>query len=298
MFNQHFGNYLLERKILTPNELKQVLEEAKAVKVKLGILAIDSGLMNAAQVDRIHNLQASKDRMFGQLAVDEGYLSEDQLNKLLNKQKESNVLLGQVLIEKGFFNFKKYEEVLFQYRQDSNLTADEIQALKDNNVRKIVGIFLKTLSDVHSDILYEYLELFIRNIVRFIDDGIRVGKAEEIDSYTYDYLVTQGIVGKRNFFSGFSASEAVLSRFASIYAEEEVLSIDDLAKDALGEFLNCHNGLYLSNLSHKGIDLDLLPAEVKKDGNLKTIKKLYLIPCFMNFGKIDFLFAEESPDLA
>lgn len=56
MFNQYFGNYLLERNIISPEELRQALEEQKSVKVRLGVMAIETGYMNAAQVERVHKL--------------------------------------------------------------------------------------------------------------------------------------------------------------------------------------------------------------------------------------------------
>lgn len=299
MFNQYFGNYLLEKKIIRPEELRQVLEEQKSVKVKLGVLAIDSGYMNAAQVDRIHKLQAARDQKFGELALEEGYLTQEQLGGLLHAQKRSNVLLGQILIEKGLFSLEKYEEVMLQYRQDSRLTDEEIEALKNSDVKKIADTFLKTLPGEPDERLHEYLELFIRNLVRFIDGEIRVETAKDTDSFSFDYLVWQPVEGDQTFFSGFAASEAVLSKFASIYADETLTRMDEVAKDSLGEFLNCQNGLFLSHLSNKGIELELLPGEVKQNGSLlKATEKLVIIPCHLSFGKIDFLFADGLPYFA
>ncbi|MBC3887949.1 hypothetical protein GH810_06455 [Acetobacterium paludosum] len=298
MFNQYFGNYLLEKKLIKPEELRMVLAEQKSDKVKLGVLAIDSGYMNAAQVNKIHRIQAAKDRKFGELAIEEGYLTENQLDELLNAQKKSNSLLGQILIDKGFFSLEKYEKVLAQYREDAQLTSDEIQALKNNDITEIAEIFLKTLSAQQDRIPREYFELFLRNIVRFIDDEIRMEPAVTVESYPFDYLVTQGIEGKYPFFSGFAASETVLTRFAAIYAEEELAELDALAKDSLGEFLNCHNGLFLSELAHKGIELDLQVAEVKAAGIVNPAGKLYIIPCHLSFGQIDFIFADAHPDFS
>lgn len=295
MFNQYFGNYLLEKKLIKPEELRMVLEEQKSVKVKLGVLAIDSGYMNAEQVDKIHQLQTAKDRKFGELAIEETYLTENQLTELLNVQKKSNSLLGQVLIEKGLFSLVQYEAVLLQYRADSQLTSDEIKALENNDITQIAEIFLKTLVDDQDRIPRQYFELFLRNIVRFIDDEIRMETAVTVNSYSFDYLVTQGTAGEYCFFSGFAASESVLSQFAAIYAEEELSGMSDLAKDALGEFLNCHNGLFLSQLAHKGIELDLLLTEVKETGTINPAGVLYVIPCYLSFGKIDFLYADDNP---
>lgn len=295
MFNQYFGNYLLKKSLIKPEELIAVLEEQKSVKVKLGVLAIDSGYMSAEQVSRVHRLQASKDRKFGELAVEEGYLTEEQLDELLSTQRKSNILIGQVLIEKGLFTYEKYEEVLHQYRKDSSLTDDEILALKNSDTNKIVEIFIKNLPIEQSRMLSEYFGLFIKNIIRFIDDEIRVEAVSEADSYPFDNLVTQRMGGEDGFFSGFAAPEPVLARFASVYAQEELHAVNELAEDALGEFLNCQNGLFLSSLSHEGTEWELYLAKVKKDGVLKPAQKLYVIPCHLSFGKIDFLFAEESP---
>ncbi|KNZ40715.1 hypothetical protein [Acetobacterium bakii] len=296
MFNQYFGNYLLEKKLIKPEELKKVLAEQKSVKVKLGVLAMDSGYMNAMQVDSIHKLQAAKDQKFGELAIAEGHLTENQLTEILNMQKKSNVLLGQALIEKGFFTLEQYEAVLSQYKEDSQLTSDEIQALKNNDITQIAEIFLKTLSGQQARIPRAYFELFLRNILRFIDDEIRMEAAVAVNSYPFDYLVTQGTAGEYHFFSGFAGSETVMTQFAAIYAEEALDGMNDLAKDSLGEFLNCHNGLFLSQLAHKGIELDLLLTEVKEAGMINPVGTLYVIPCHLSFGKIDFIFADANPD--
>jgi hypothetical protein len=299
MFNQYFGNYLLEKKIIRPEELRQVLEEQKSVKVKLGILAIDSGYMNAAQVEKIHKLQTTRDKKFGELALEEGYLTREHLEGLLNAQKRSNVLLGQILIEKGIFTLEKYEEVMLKYRQDSRMTEEEMEALKNSDIKKIAEMFLKTLSGDPDERLSEYLELFIRNLIRFIDGEIRVETAQETETYSFDFLVWQPVEGEQPFFSGFAASEAVLTKFASIYADEAIIRMDDMARDSLGEFLNCQNGLFLSHLSDQGTLLELLPGEVKENGTLlKTAEKLFVIPCHLSFGRIDFLFAGELPYFA
>lgn len=295
MFNQYFGNYLLEKKLIKPEELRMVLAEQKSVKVKLGVLAIDAGYMKAEQVDKIHQLQTAKDKKFGELAIEAAYLSEIQLTELLNAQKKSNSLLGQVLIEKGLFSLEQYETVLSQYRADSQLSSDELKALENNDVTQIAEIFLKTLADDQDRIPRQYFELFLRNIVRFIDDEIRMEMAVMVDSYRFDYLVTQGTMGDYCFFSGFAASEAVLVQFAAIYAEEPLSEMNELAIDALGEFMNCHNGLFLSQLAHKGIELDLLLTEVKEAGTITPTGALYVIPCYLSFGRIDFLYADANP---
>lgn len=293
MFNQYFGNYLLEKRIITPEQLRIVLEELNSLKVKLGVLAIDSGYMNAHQVNKVHKMQAARDKRFGELAIEEGYLTEEKLAELLKTQGKSNILLGQALIDKGYFTYEKYETILRQYHEDSGFNEDEIKALKSNDVEKIVNIFFRSVDNVNTVLYHDYFELFIRNLIRFIDNNFRITEAKEIYSYEFEYFVMQKMEGKHNIITGFTGSENTLARFASIYADGECRVMDALAKDSLSEFLNCQNGLFLSNLSHQGIDMELCPPEVKEKGILKPINKMYMVRCFLSFGEIVFIFSDE-----
>lgn len=295
MFNQYFGNYILEKKIITPEQLRVVLEMQKSIKVKLGIIAIDAGYMSAAEVNRVHKLQATRDKKFGELAIDEGYMTKKNVDDLLNAQKNSNVLLGQALIENGYLTFEKYEEVLFQYNEDSGFTSEELKALKNNDIDKIVEMFLKQVSPPDYNMYSDYLNLFIRNVIRFIDNEIIIKQAKEIETYEFNHFVTQRLEGEHAFFTGISGSESAMARFAEIYAKEECAGMDGMAKDSLSEFMNCQNGLFLSNLSHKGIELELFPSEVRLEGTLRPLNKLYVISCCLSFGQIDILFSNVLP---
>lgn len=295
MFNKYFGNYLLEQKIITKEQLKEVLLEQKNVRVKLGVLAIDLGYMTGAQVGRVHALQFSQDKKFGELAISEGYLTEEKLIELLGTQKKSNVLLGQALIDKGYFSFEQYEQVLLKYKEESGFTAEEIEYLKNNNINKIVDMFIRISDNSINNMYHEYFELFVRNIVRFIDSEVILEKGEKVDSYEFNHIVMQQIEGSNNIFTGFAGNKKTLLQFASIFAGDQCDDMDEHAKDSLGEFMNCNNGLFLSNLSNEGIELELCPQETKEFGKLTSSKQIYKLTCQLGFGQIDIIICGELP---
>lgn len=295
MFNQYFGNFLLEKKIITTKQFKEVLELQKSVRVKIGVLAIENRFMNAEEVLEVHRLQSIKDKKFGELAIEEGYLTEEKLEELLNTQKESMVLLGQALIDQGYMTFQKYEEVLIQYKEESGFTLEEFNAIRNNNIEKIVSMFVKIEENSLSTMFHKYIQLFIRNIARFIDVDVVLGKAEKVDSKNFNNLIYQKMDGNHKIFSGLLGSDEVMTKFASIYAEELCEEVDELTQDSLGEFLNCINGLFLSGLSNGGVDLELSPPEFKCCGNLLNTNEMYKIPCNLSFGKIDLLVSSEYP---
>ena len=87
MFTQFFGSYLLNKKIVSPANLRVALEKKDTTRVKLGVLVINAGYMTAKQVDAVHKKQATVDKRRGDIAVDMGYLTEAQVEELLSSQK-------------------------------------------------------------------------------------------------------------------------------------------------------------------------------------------------------------------
>ena len=76
MFTQFFGNFLLNKGVLSSEQLLDALKEQSNAKIKLGTLAMHAGYMTANEVDNIVIMQTHQDRKFGELAVDNGYLSQ------------------------------------------------------------------------------------------------------------------------------------------------------------------------------------------------------------------------------
>ncbi len=90
----------------------------------------------------------------------------------------------------------------------------------------------------------KYLALFAKNMIRFIDDQVyfEVVRGEEVQQGKW--LVHQEIQGESPLFTAISANEDVFLRMASIYAEEELSEMDELAKASVSELLNLQNGIY------------------------------------------------------
>lgn len=290
MFNKYFGNYILAKKVVTAEQLKEVLEQQQSARVKLGVLAIESGYMTAFQVNRVHKLQVMQDKRFGEIAISEGILTEEQLTELLSKQKTSQIMLGQILVDNKLLSYEEYESLLNQYKKDSGFSDGEIEILKSNNTDEIVTLFLKMEKTEKVEIFSEYIELFIRNIIRFIDIDVIIDSPYIADEFSYEHYASQEITGDYSIQTGIAADSAVFAKFAGIYAEEELTSVDELAKDAIGEFMNSLNGLFVSNLYHNEMNFDLRPQTYDGNGAVVFNEQLFVLPCELSFGKINLIF--------
>ena len=82
MFDQIFGNFLVETGKITEEQLADVIAYESTVRVKLGLIAVAEKLMTKAQADEINQLQAIMDKRFGDIAVEQGFLAEGQIGNL------------------------------------------------------------------------------------------------------------------------------------------------------------------------------------------------------------------------
>ena len=107
MFDQIFGNFLVETGKITKEQLADVIAYESTVRVKLGLIAVAEKLLTNEQADEINQLQAIMDKRFGDIAVEKGYLTEDQVSNLLKKQGNIYMVFVQTLIDKKLMTLER-----------------------------------------------------------------------------------------------------------------------------------------------------------------------------------------------
>lgn len=272
MFSQYFGNYLLNKKLITIDQYKSIMDIQKNVYVKVGILAVNSGILTASEVEEIHHMQTRMDKRFGELAIEMGYLTENQLSEILSEQQTAHLLLGQALIDKDYMTLSELEVALNDYKKDYSLSDIQLKAIQNGDIDEIVRTYINFDGIGNVKLYKDYISLFTRNIIRFISNDIRIEGFKVSDSYRADYMMIQNILGKPNLISGIDAEETTFLKFASKFAGEELCKIDELAIESFGEFLNLHNGIFTVNESNNGIEYDLTPQRLLKS---KVTDKLF-----------------------
>lgn len=288
MHSQYLAQYLLNNHLLTPEQVRDALEAAQGYGVKLGALAMNQGMMDARQVEIVHQLQGRHDKMFGEVAVSEGFLTENQVTQLLKAQKQSALSFGQAIIDRKFMTIKELERVTAEAENNNQLAAH--QALGEIDIGKIDFTEIEELKELYS----EYVELFLRALTRFMDTaGVIVDIKEPSVRAQNTWLISQSMTGDVSISSAVMISEPVLLEMARRYSKEELARVDALAVDSVAEFLNMTNGLFAMNLSDHNREIDLKPQKCGKNvvplGN-KTV----VIHISTGFGTIRLIIASDS----
>jgi len=286
MLNQYFGQYLLNKGILTHIQLREVLRCEQLVKVKLGVLAVNAGLMTAAQVEEVHELQWVKDQKFGTLAVQQGYLTSEQVDGLLESQQEGHLTIMQTIMDKGYMPLVAVEKALVDFRKEYDIKGRVHDAEGENGmIKKLVDF---SAAGDKADLLYNYVGLVRRNVVRFLNDTAFIFVPIAEDEQTPRWFATQQIIGDVPLSTGLLMDEAALLEIASRFYGEKLLAVDELTLDSVGEFLNVHNGIFCSLLFDAGFMADLQPPFVKQsDTSFQLLS--YRVAVGTSFGTFEII---------
>lgn len=291
MYTQFFGNYLLNKNIITPEQLVEAMQAQKDIHLKLGVLAIHAGLLTAQEVQQIHIKQTHVDKRFGEIAVDEGYLTSEQVDELLSSQVPSYLRLGQALVDKGYIDISEFQNTMIDYQSEHELTDDDFSNEQQEKVDCLIREFFNFDEVVDADYLYDYISLLFNNIVRFIGEDFTIFPIVRIGAYPINWCVSQDIIGSINLHTAMDMDEQTLIAFASRYVGDEFDENDDYVKASLEDFLNLHNGLFTVNQSNdSSIELHLGTPKTENDVLFIPETPVYYIPIQFSFGMVNFIF--------
>ncbi len=291
MYAQFFGNYLLSKHVVTPEQLIQAIEEQHIRHIKLGLLAIHAGLMTVEQVDKVLIRQAHENRRFGELAMEEGFLTEDQLRSLLKQQIPVYLLIGERLVENGVLTETRLEELITSYQKENHFehlsNADEQQ---ENLQALIRSLFMITTLQIPERMI-NYLTLLFNNLVRFIGDDFLPLNPTLISEHVANHCSGQIINGEFSLTAYLDMEEDAALAFASRFMGSEILEYDEYVDASIGDFLNWQNGLFNVNISNEeSIELFLNPVVNFENTMISSSGDMILLPIAYPFGTINFLF--------
>lgn len=295
MYSQFFGNYLLNNKLVTAKQLAEAMEIKSETRMKLGVLAINAGYMNARQVETVHDEQQRVDKKFGELAVELGYMTLEQVNKLVASQKTGFLVLGQALVDMGYLTNSQFSNAINDYKLKYKIKSEDNFSATSAAMISIVSEFYHFGNASCTKTVTEYISLLLKNIIRFIGDDFTPLEATLINNFKCERVISQQICGKFSAFTAIEANDSTIAEFASHFAQEELNTVDEYTEAAVGEFLNLHNGLFAVNMSNDNdIELELQPQNAEHNTVLDLKTNAFCVPIVFTFGTVNFIISTKN----
>lgn len=275
------GNYMMSKDMLTREKFEEVIQRLDKVRVKLGLIAVSEGYMTQEQAEKINQIQSTCDMRFGEIAVKNGYLTQEQLDRIVRFQPNSFLVFVQCLIDEGVLRIGQINEVLEQFCREKDFGVSDIRAFKEDNVDRIVALYVPREVAEFTDII----QIAVRMMQRCIDRYIYIDSVEVVEKNTANFMVSQCIEGNVSVTTAVSEDIGGMLYMAGVYAMEDFESLDEDALDAAGEFLNCINGIYTSEVS--GL-MELKPPKYQAIGGELRGKVTCRVPIVFGNAKMYF----------
>jgi CheY-specific phosphatase CheX len=272
MFCRCFGNYLLGKNIITQDQFSQILEYGKSNRVKLGLIAVEQKLLTVAKADEINQLQMKMDKRFGDIAIEKGYLNEDEVSRLLKLQGNPYLLFVQAALDNDILSKEKVDACLVGFQQENGYSHADMEALKSDDTEKVVSVLSNATPPYD-----ELVALVVRNLIRFASTDIAIGSQKKTKEVEVSHIAIQEMQGDYSVLLGLACDNEELLAIATPYGREEFKSLDLDALDAVGEFINCTNGLYASKLSQENVELDMLPPSYQENTTLSAEDEFFVL---------------------
>ncbi|MDY2700530.1 MAG: chemotaxis protein CheX [Suilimivivens sp.] len=287
MVSSIVGNYLVDHGIISFEQFMDLLAEQQKVRVKLGLIAVAEGLMTQDEADRVNNLQAVMDKRFGDIAVEKGYLTDGQVEALLKKQGNAYLAFAQALENQQLLTVEQLEQYMIDFQRDNNLTLSDMEDLKSDDVDRIIPLYMPTGYDKYLNAAGTAL----RTIMRCVDNEIYPEKAYITEKCEGENAATQYMDGEQSVTCGMIGKGQALLPVASIFGKEQFSEVNEDALDAIGELLNCINGLYASALSQSGVSMELYPPQFSASISGIEGKEMLVLPLHIKGQRVDFVIA-------
>ena len=287
MLDRLLGKYMVDKGILTRDQLRQVYHVHENNRAKLGVIAVSEKLMSIAQAEQVNSLQATIDKRFGDLAVERGYLTAPQVSRLLELQKNSYLAFVQAIIDLGYFTMERMVTIESDFRKDQGLTETDLNDLKEGDIEKIVPSFI----DMDNPIVKKMFAMGVKNLYRLVDNHVYIGKAYVVNSLRDEVVGYQKFHGDENATVAIFGKTDDVQKMAIAYTKEEFIETEEDALDAVCELINCMNGLYASDRSRDNIRIELEPPVFRTMFSEERGAELVVLPVYISGGMIKYCIA-------
>jgi DNA-binding response OmpR family regulator/CheY-specific phosphatase CheX len=259
-----FGQYLLEKGVITKDQLLKAVEYKKSLNLSMEELAVKKGLLSKEQVDKIHSLQKDDlDRDFADIVEEQEFLGRKELDDLYKEQEQRRVYIGQALVAQGALapdqlsdNLREFKE---EQEKDEWAIATKLEGLRN---KLVVKTFVNFTMKIFQKVVRETVKL--KECLPSVDNfNLR------------DYTLQQKIFGDMEMYFILNLSQDLCLKVAANMFGKEVKEMGPIEKDAMKEFLNVISGNCCAKLSNVGINIETGPPQCysNKGGDQYTLPK-------------------------
>lgn len=226
MAAKFFGQFLLEKGLISSAQLLRALDLQRGSNPVLGELAVEHGMLTGAQAKVINERQRREDRRFGDLAQSMGLLTGDEVTRLLDEQKARRKLFGEILVEEGFIARDVLEAALREHAGE-----------RDEAIRTLDGV---VAGHQHGRRVANAISACNKLLPRLARTQCQFSAVVDASAaIACDAVAVVRVHADRPLVIGLAADDATVTAMGAGFLSMPPEAVDDeLARDAFGELVN------------------------------------------------------------
>ena len=253
-----FGQFLLDKKIVTKLDLLRAIEFQEKSNLRFGDLVINMGLMTSEQKDLILEAQRHADLPFGEMAVKLGVLTPEQCKKVLTKQRQQHLFIGEALLKFNLISREKLEQCLVEFH-GKKITVEKITI--PNGVNH--ALVWETIFDITCKMLTRIASATIHPGFCIITKSVPLQQtvitAEVSGSISAQLLLTT------------SATTINMLTNAIMKRAKETQSTKEEIETSISKFINITCGNIISKTARMGHQINISKIRIKRPPQNKQL---------------------------
>ena len=142
MLNRLFGNYLVEKKCITQEQLEHLLPVPQELIADIETIAVVRKILTPTQVQAVLDKIDRSTTRFGDAALEEGLISDDRLDHLISFQTNAFMKFMQLLVNENFIRMDQLNQIISSFQTDNEYTDSQMNSLMLDDLEEIIKIFV------------------------------------------------------------------------------------------------------------------------------------------------------------
>jgi CheY-specific phosphatase CheX len=279
MGSKFFGEFLIEKNLVTKEQLQEAAVLARKSNLLFGETARTMGLMSPADVERVDAAQRKEYLNFGDLCVKMGILTTEQMKQVSEVQKKKRLRMGDALVKLGYLMAEELPRLLAEYDADQAPYYTPKEPPRPTVPNEDLW---ELYADRAFNMFKRIISLTFKPDQSFVVDGIDPN----------DTVVAVRMTGDAPCCFVLSVSVDVRDAIARTMMREEDISSEpkEVLVDAVQEFLNIICGSIAAKVTQMGKKIDYKNAvvlDVKDRFCPSSESKALLFPLHVTEGRIE-----------
>lgn len=241
-----FGQFLVEKGIVSREDLLAAIALQEQKNLKFGEMAVAMGYVTAADIERAHNAQFSQDMKLGDILLAIGLLTAEQLQEVVARQKATHLYIGEALVQAGALAGGDLQKHLRDFNEDQ-------AAYISSGVELPAGVANPEIWETAVDLTYKM-------VTRVVGLAFRTEKSRIVTKLDSNFMMAAiDFTGDMEARYILSVSEGVQKAVARAILHEESVENEpaEVLDDCVMEFVNVVCGNIAAKISQMGREMNI-----------------------------------------